>query len=249
MAGTNAHEALADFNRALALKPEAAGGYVDRGRLKRNLGDLTGALGDLDKAIALKADAFAYLNRGLVKGDLGDSAGAMNDFDQAIELNPKFAFPYRARGFEFYNRRNFTNAVADFRRACELDVKAQDYSHFGIWLARAHLGDQDGAARELETYFEQRTAGTPGDWPSTVAHFLTGHLSEADFFQAASNPNPKTDAGQHCEAYFYAGSKRLIEGGRKTAVDYFKKCLTTGVVNYTEYQCAAAELAALAAKP
>ena len=56
-----------------------------------------------------------------------------------------------------------------------------------------------------------------------------------------------TDAERHCEAYFYAGTKRLIDGDKKTAQDYFEKCVATGLKNFSEYDCAAAELKALKA--
>jgi lipoprotein NlpI len=45
-----------------------------------------------------------------------------------------------------------------------------------------------------------------------------------------------------CQAYFYAGTKHLIEGDKKTAETYFKKCLATDKVDSTEFWSAEAEL-------
>ncbi len=48
--------------------------------------------------------------------------------------------------------------------------------------------------------------------------------------------------GQQCEAYFYAGSKQLLEGHEAVAEDYFRKSLATKRADYLEYASAAAEL-------
>jgi hypothetical protein len=45
-----------------------------------------------------------------------------------------------------------------------------------------------------------------------VAAYLLGSLSEADLFTAAASADPKTDRGQHCEAWFYVGMKKLLAG-------------------------------------
>jgi lipoprotein NlpI len=138
----------------------------------------------------------------------------------------------------------FTDALADFQKTCELDSNAQRlaYSHFYVWLIRARLGQQDAATRELQSFLENRKTVTSDDWSSKVANFLTGQLAEPDFFKMSENADKQTDSGQHCEAYFYAGSKRLAGGDKTTATDYFEKCLATGCKGFTEYTSAAAEL-------
>ena len=149
---------------------------------------------------------------------------------------------YHTQGCVDYNSRRFTNALADFRKSCELGSDNQDYSCFRIWLIRARLGEAEAATRELAAYLERRKAQKPDDWPSKVGRFLAGQLSESDFLKAADDPSLQTSKEQHCEAYFYAGSKHLIENDKMAAVDYFKKCLTTNVTDFEEYTSAATEL-------
>jgi lipoprotein NlpI len=48
-----------------------------------------------------------------------------------------------------------------------------------------------------------------------------------------------------CEAYYYAGIKRLLANDPAAAKDLFKKCMETGVKESTSYTSAAAELDAL----
>jgi len=156
---------------------------------------------------------------------------------------------YHVQGCIDYNAGRFTNALADFRKSCKLGSDFQDYSLFRIWLIRARLGEKEAATRELAAYLDRRKAQSPDDWPSKVGRFLAGQLSEGDFLKAADDPKPQTAKEQHCEAYFYAGSKHLIENDKMTAVDYFKKCLTTNVTNFEEYTSASSELFFLQAAP
>jgi HEAT repeat protein len=171
------------------------------------------------------------------------------DSTKAIALNPKDGGTYHDRGCVYYNSHDFTNALADFRKSCELGSNSQDYSYYRIWLIRARSEEMDAATVELKAYLDNRKTGKPNDWPSKVGRFLAGQLTESDFLKAAEDTNPRTDQEQHCEAYFYAGSKRLIEDDKTTATDYFKKCLATDVKHFEEYQSADAEMKFLLGSP
>jgi len=161
---------------------------------------------------------------------------------RAIEDYPEDGDLYHSRGCLYYNAQDFTNALADFKKAWQLKSQTPDYSHYRAWLIRARWGEAPAATQELATYLQYRTNGKPGDWSSTVGRFLAGQISEDDFLKAAENPNAQTGREQRCEAWFYAGTKRLIAGDTATAADDFKKCLATGVVSFEEYTSAEAEL-------
>jgi HEAT repeat protein len=167
---------------------------------------------------------------------------------KSIQLNSTHGEEYHMRGCLYYDSRQFAKARADFLKAGQLGADYPDYPHYRLWLIRARLGETAAATRELEAYLAARKTGQPGDWPSQVGRFLAGQVSEAEFLKAAKNPNAQTDREQQCEAWFYAGMKRLIAGEQTTATRYFKHCLGTGVENFEEYASARAELEFLAAK-
>ena len=48
--------ALADYTKAIALKPDFAEAYFNRSHLKQAQGDLNGARNDFNKAVELKPD-------------------------------------------------------------------------------------------------------------------------------------------------------------------------------------------------
>jgi tetratricopeptide (TPR) repeat protein len=244
--------AIVDYDRAIKLNPSEAHAYNNRGSARLTKGDVDGALVDFDKAIELNPkDASAHQNRASIRRTKGDVDGALADYDKALEFNPKDTNVYYDRGTACYDKHDWSDALSDFRKASpekpevEKLETVQDYSRIRIWLVRAKLGERDAATSELSEYLRNRTIGKPGDWASTIARFLTGDLSESDCLKAANSGDEKQTRYQKCEAYFYAGSLRLINDDKSIAVDHFTKCLETGGKNSYEYQSATAELEAL----
>lgn len=95
---------------------------------------------------------------------------------------------------------------------------------------------------ELTAYLGKRGNAAPDDWVSNVAGHLLGNVSEADLFAAAKSPNSKKERGQLCEAWFYAGMKKLASGDKAAATDYLKKCTATQERTFTEYEYVEPEL-------
>ena len=88
-------EALASYDKAIALKPDYAEAYNNRGIALQGLNRPEEALASYDKAIALKPDyAEAHRNRGNALRDLKRPAEALASYDKAIALKPDFEFLY-----------------------------------------------------------------------------------------------------------------------------------------------------------
>jgi tetratricopeptide (TPR) repeat protein len=238
--------ALIDYSKAIELKPDFAEAHCVRGVVEQTKGDLKGALADYNKAIELKPDLVeAYNNRGYAKQIKGDLDGAEADYDKVIELNPKLnpgiVIGYRMLGYLHYDRQEFTNALNNFRKVCQLD-SSDDYARFRIFLIRSLFGETQSATNELQTYLNSRDGRKINDWQSKIGRFLAGQISESELFEAAQSINQQTYVKQHCEAYFYTGTKQLIKGNKIIAAEYFKKCIETGAKDLSEYQSAASEL-------
>ena len=111
--------AISDFDKAIAINPQVALAYYNRGIAKSALGDYHGAIRDFDKAIAINPQfAEAYNNRGSAKSALGDYQGAIRDFDKAIAINPQFAMAYINRGITKSGPKQWM--IADLSKAAEL---------------------------------------------------------------------------------------------------------------------------------
>jgi len=115
-----------------------------------------------------------------------------------------------------------------------------------IWVILAKQGEKIAADTELSTDLEKPLKEAPEEWTSSVANFLLDKLSETDFLSIAqSGAKPATRRDQTCDAWYYAGIKRLLAGDKSTAIDDLRKCLATKDQTEDEYQCAEAELQAL----
>jgi tetratricopeptide (TPR) repeat protein len=110
--------AIADYTKALELKPDYAEAYNDRAFAYYLKGDFDRAITDYTRAINLRPNyPKAFNSRGVVymAGGYGRSK-SVPDFDRAIELKPDFRYAYINRA----NARLFSHpllALQDFHRA------------------------------------------------------------------------------------------------------------------------------------
>ena len=100
-------EAIRHHGKAIALHPEFAQSYHERGLAYSNKGDFERAVEDLTKAIELNPDfTVSYIERGFNRIRTGDYEGAISDYNWAIEhddLNKARAYcdlgdAYRRKG-------------------------------------------------------------------------------------------------------------------------------------------------------
>jgi tetratricopeptide (TPR) repeat protein len=243
--------AIADYTQAVTLNPKIALAYCNRGMARQATGDLDGAVADYTRALAVDPKiAVAYYNRAVIEAQKKDLDGAIADSSQALDLDPKNAQAYSTRGFAKLAKGNLDGALADLQQFCDLNPRDRDADHarLYLWLIAKEQNATD-ADQELSDALENSWNSSPDDQVSKTAAFLLGRMNEADYLAAAASPDAKTDQGQHCEAWYFAGMKRLLMGDKTTAIDYFHKCLATGQNDYCEYLLAQAELQALEPTP
>jgi Tfp pilus assembly protein PilF len=147
----NYRGALADYDRAIALKPDYAKAYRARSIVKSGkIGDPQGALSDLDRAIQLDPnDGLTYGVRGFLKyNSLDDSQGAVADLNRAIQLDPNNSNSYALRGGIKYEKLNDPQgALTDLDRAIQLDPRsANPYLVRGILKYLSFKNSQGGLA-------------------------------------------------------------------------------------------------------
>ena len=143
--------AIADYTRAIRLKPDDALAYLNRGVAKVQLGQHFAAIADFDTAIRLKPDyANPYYNRGNAKRKLGQHSAAIADYDTTIRLKPDDALAYINRGLAKVQLGQHFAAIADFDTAIRLKPDYANPYH-GRGVAKAQLGQHFAAIADYDT--------------------------------------------------------------------------------------------------
>ena len=146
--------AIADFERALRIKPKLAAAYSGRGAARNAKGDREGALLDFAQALKLNEKLVeVYNNRGHALLDQGEFDKAIEDFNRAIELKPTLVTAHQGRGASFMKQGRLDLAVKDFTRTLELDPSNPEaYANRG--LALMVLGKEKEALTDLQKCVE-----------------------------------------------------------------------------------------------
>ena len=129
-------EALADYNAAIALKPDAAL-YNSRAKLYFNQENYSEALKDYNNAI--RADSSKgefYINRGAVFALSGQLDLALADFNKGLALNPEHANGYKNRSLVYQAFQQWGNAFADVEKYLSMHPEDAD-----LWYERGRLNN------------------------------------------------------------------------------------------------------------
>ena len=205
---------IADYDRAIELKPDYAEAYFNRGTVKFILGDHSGAMADYDQAIGFKPDyAEVYFSRGVIKVMLGDHNGAIKDFDRGIELNPNHARVYFLRGVVKGGLGNHDGAIADYDRAIELNPNyAEAYTNRG--LAKGGLDNYHGAKADCDRAIELNSDDANAYYGRGVARGgLRDYRGAIDDCDRAIELNPN-----YADAYFLRGVAKFELGDYEGAI-------------------------------
>jgi tetratricopeptide (TPR) repeat protein len=127
-------EALACFEKALAIVPDSATASMDKGICLMELDRLDEALACFDRALAIQPDlAWAALDKGNVFDRMGRCDEALACYDRAIALRPNAAPGYFNKGSLLYDLGRFAEAFA-----CHDQAVKNDPRHARAWRGRGH---------------------------------------------------------------------------------------------------------------
>ena len=150
-------EALACYERAIALKPGYAQAHNNRGAMLQQLNRYDDALASCRAAISLEPDrANAHYNLGVTLQGLERYEEAVSSYDNAIALNPDYFAAYNNRGLCLLALKRFEEAANSQARAIALKPDSA-LSFFN--LANA-LQEMKRFAEALEGYDRALSAGT-----------------------------------------------------------------------------------------
>ena len=226
-------KAIADYGRAIALDPRYEDAFVNRGVAHAAKGEPDPAIADYTTALMLDgSDVAALRARGDAYVDKGDFALAQQDYDEALRRAPGDADTYRSRGYLRFYRGEFAAAADDLARV----VAAQPDDIYAMLWAYLAAARTDAAAAKAKPYLDLTLRRSSPAWPGPVAALLLGTRTLDATLAAAENPS------QRCEAQFYGGEGKLLQGDRADATAALKAAVETCPKSFIEYKGAQAEL-------
>ena len=118
-------QAMKDFSKVIALKPESYSGYFAQGVIFAYKEEYDKAIKELNKAIALNPDEdIAYVQRGLVYSKIKQFGNAVADYNKVIVKGGPFsAIAYSNRGGISLASKQYERAIEDYNKAIELRPK------------------------------------------------------------------------------------------------------------------------------
>ena len=108
-------QAIESYDQAIALQPDHATSWYNRGNSLDNLGRYEQAIESYDQAIALQPDdASAWYSRGTSLAELDRYEQAIESYDQAIALQPDYAMLGSTGGLQHFVENNIEQSSAQF---------------------------------------------------------------------------------------------------------------------------------------
>jgi tetratricopeptide (TPR) repeat protein len=232
-------EALTWHKKAIEIDPSHAPAYSHMGFIYFTQGKYDEALKSSNKAVQIDStDAAAYLTMGLVYSAQGKYDEALAYSKEAIGRDSTMVAAFDALGRVYMTQGKYRDAVAPLRKAIQL---VPDYTYYSLWYFISLHGA--GAREEARLHIQERAHAVEGDaWVIPVVRFYAGNVTEDAVLEKAQAEDPREDKGMKCEAYAYIGMAHLVgalaPADTAKAVDYFQRCVQTGVTDYVEYEFA-----------
>ncbi len=241
----DAEAALEDADKAVACQQFGeTRGWGVRAAVLTDLGRFEEALADLETAMRVDRDnPHLRYQRGWTHWAAGRVEAAAADFEAALAHGDAGA--RLALGIVRYHQGRWSEAREHLGRAARTPGHLGACAAMYRYLAGARGGEEPEARAELQEYAERRGLGTDGDWADRLIAFLLDRLREAELLSSAGSvevPGPTPPPIRLGEAFFFAGSRRLLAGDPEGARERFTRCVEAGQVQFFEYQGARIEL-------
>ncbi len=218
------NDAIADCDRAIALKPDLAEAYFTRGLSYFYLGKYDEALDSYDQALKIDPRMVnAYNSRGHTHFTRREWDLALPEYKRAIEIDPNYAPAHQNLATTYVEMGQYQLAIEEYDRALALEPE-NDFARAQRALARARAGELDGALQDANEALEHtddvnlgRIVGAKATRYTSYLARGTAYLKKKDYaaavasFGDAIKINPK---GAHAY-YLRAGAYRLAGDTRK----------------------------------
>lgn len=197
-----------------------------------------------DTAVLAPSLAAAFLNCGVDRLHRGETDAAVSDFAEAIKIDPGLARAWCLRGYARLIQRDYESAASDLSRAISVGLSDthEDNAWLRLWVALARNNQLPRATGDLNAHFRRRIDPPPAPWSLRVASFLGDSVPEGEFLAEVDGHAAQSSPEKSCEAWYFAGQKRLAKGDRPGARTAFEKAVATGAKGISAWSASRSEL-------
>jgi len=202
------NEAVAHFQKALALQPDEAMAHYNFGVALVQKGQIDEAIGQYQEALRLEPDhADAHNNLGEALDEKGQTDEAIRQYQEALRLKPDHADAHNNLGAALDEKGQTDEAIRQYQAALRLKPGHAE-AHNNLGLALGRKGQTDEAIRHYQEALRLKPDYTDAHYNLGVACFQQGRTTEAiQQFQEALRLKPdNTDARRNLEAALAAHS-------------------------------------------
>ena len=231
--------AIPAFSRAIdagdLAAPYLPSAYLGRARAYLGTQQCAAAAADLNKATQLRPDfADALRLRAVAEECLGRPDAALRDITIAIAIKPTAEF-YFERARILWDRESYGAAARDVNAASQ---SAPGNPYFLLWTAV--IGQRAGHF-DHEAFAVHAAKFEGGAWPQPLLALFAGQAKPDDVYRAAGIGLGLTPANQKCEADFYVGEWRILQGNARSADPQILAAVNECPHNYLAWQAALTE--------
>ena len=140
--------AIAQFRKALSLRPDDVRAHRTLGDLLFNKNELDGAITEYREALRLNPnDGAAHRSLGNVLFNKNDFDGANTEYREVLRLNPEDSEVHRSLGDVLFNKKDLDGASAEYREALRIDPK-DGLAYRGLGDVLWNKNDENGAIEQ-----------------------------------------------------------------------------------------------------
>ncbi len=208
-------KAIDSFDAALTLKGPAARVLERRADAKSLLGDLSGAMHDIESALEKDPrNASLYDTLGRVRLRARDYEQAVRDFSQALQLDERLASASLHRGLAYGALGRLKAAQADFKRALDLEpLSKETWTYLG--QAYRLAGDPHKTITACERALDLDSQYGPAYLERALAHFaLKKHAHAIEDVDSAWQLGIRRTEGLLAKSISHAASRQYKEAHR-----------------------------------
>ncbi len=214
-------EAIAQFRKALEIRPNYSEAHVSLGTALLQKGQVDEVIAQLKRALELQPnnarDHNTLATALLQKGQVNE---AITQLQKALELAPNYPEVYYNLGCALFQKGQVDEAIVQFQTALELHLNYADV-HNNLGSALLQKGRVDEAIAQFQKAMELQPDSAAAHNNLAFAFLQKGQVDEGiAHFQKALELRPN-----YPEAYYNLGNALVQKGRMREAITCFQKAL------------------------